>query len=82
MEVAIVAVAALLALSAQQYLHTRAVERLNARWADITGDLASRVVRPTAPVPRKVVKRDDDAELPEPPRSHAHLVGHIAPDAE
>lgn len=77
----LLAIVAIAALIVQQHLHSRALERQRQQYADLVNDLASRIVRPAAPVPS--VQRAAVATSPEP-REHpeALRVGEVAPPAK
>lgn len=82
MEAAIViAVVAIVALVVRERQHDKAADLERERYAELLNDMASRVVRPTAPTPRRIAppERSEDDKS----GGQGHLVGRVqAPGAD
>lgn len=80
--VVVIAVAAIAALVIREWQHDRARDRVEERHAAVLGDMASRVVRPLAPVPRRIAPPETPSEGDGKQNGQGHLVGRVAPPSD
>lgn len=82
MEAIVVAIAAIAALVIREWQHDRARDRAEERHAAVLNDMASRVVRPLAPVPRRIAPPEPSAEDDGKQNGQGHLVGVVSPPSD